>query len=617
LVLLGACKFPELPPLDDGDGGADDGGGDDGGETDPTLTVCPGAAAPDPGAPVCTVTPGNAALLIRGEVLRPRMRQRGGEVLIDASGHIACVGCDCAGSGGAIGATVIDCQGGVISPGLINALDHVSFSGNLPVAAQAERYEHRHDWRRGIRGHTQLTYQSTPTDPVRQWNELRAILAGTTSIVGVGGVNGLARNLDVAAMAGLGSITPRFETFPFGDSSGTQLEGSCAYPQTAPIDISAYDSYYAQIGEGIDGVSRNEFLCAQSTYGILDPDTTFVHGSALLSADLSAIAAARATVVWTPRSDLFLYGDTLRVSSAVRLGVRVGLGNDWVATGSMNMLRELACVRQLNGTYLDELFDDWDIWMLATTFNAEALERDELIGTLKVGALGDVAIFDGRSRGGPAAVIDAAPEDVILVLRGGVAQYGNATLVDALRPGCDALDVCTVAKRACLMPEIATTLTALQTANSTVYPLFFCDQVPSEPTCTPERNGVTPSPVVNGSTRYTGIPNATDRDGDAIADSADRCPDVFDPIRPLDNGVQADSDGDGVGDACDPCPLTVGSTCSPSIRIDDRDGDGHLNWNDNCPDMSNADQADGDGDGRGYVCDPCPAFPNPGITPCP
>ena len=87
---------------------------------------------------------------------------------------------------------------------------------------------------------------------------------------------------------------------------------------------------------------------------------------------------------------------------------------------------------------------------------------------------------------------------------------------------------------------------------------------------------------------YLGSPFSTsksfvagsDKDGDGIIDDNDNCPDTA-------NSDQADADGDGTGDVCD----------------DDRDGDGIANAEDNCPDVSNADQADADGDGTGDVCD--------------
>src|SRR5213075_490936 len=104
-------------------------------------------------------------------------------------------------------------------------------------------------------------------------------------------------------------------------------------------------------------------------------------------------------------------------------------------------------------------------------------------------------------------------------------------------------------KRVCLMSEIGKTYAALQTgAGAGIYPAFSCDAPQNEPSCTPTR-----PLAVNNSTVYSGVPSPADRDGDGIPDATDKCPTVFDPVRPVDNGVQPDTDGDGIGDACDPC----------------------------------------------------------------
>ncbi len=71
-----------------------------------------------------------------------------------------------------------------------------------------------------------------------------------------------------------------------------------------------------------------------------------------------------------------------------------------------------------------------------------------------------------------------------------------------------------------------------------------------------------------------------DADGDGVADAADNCP-------TQSNADQADGDSDGIGDVCDT----------------DLDNDGVSNDADNCPLIANPDQADGDGDGIGDVCD--------------
>ncbi len=81
-----------------------------------------------------------------------------------------------------------------------------------------------------------------------------------------------------------------------------------------------------------------------------------------------------------------------------------------------------------------------------------------------------------------------------------------------------------------------------------------------------------------------------DGDSDDQPDFRDNCPAVS-------NADQADNDGDGIGNACDP---------TPDGDAPDADGDGVADASDNCVNDSNTDQADNDGDGIGNACDPTP-----------
>jgi hypothetical protein len=223
--------------------------------------------------------------------------------------------------------------------------------------------------------------------------------------------------------------------------------------------------------------------------------------------------------------------------------VTIALGTDWLASGSMNMLRELQCADSLNQTYFADPFTDQELWLMATKNAAIAAKYDTEIGELSPGLQGDVAIFAGTTKD-YRAVIEAGVEDVQLVLRGGKVLYGDADLVTALSSSCAALTVCGVDKQICVDTP-AVTLADVQTAAASIYPLFFCKGTTpmEEPSCVPYR-----------STYPDGV-TAGDKDGDGVPDAMDDCPTVFNPVRPMDGTTQADVNMNGVGDACDPTPV--------------------------------------------------------------
>jgi len=537
----------------------------------PMATDMTCATLPPVSSGTCAVTAGSAtSLLLEGEVLTPGTVYHGGQVAINSStGAITCVGCNCA----AGGETVVSCPGASISPGLIDVHDHITYAQNLPTPATTERYDDRQQWRRGYEGHTENNPPGGATNAQIQWAEIRHLMSGTTSLSASGGVAGMVRNLDKSTMLGAG-ITEKalyFDTFPLDDSNGPQTTANCNYgsdtPETA-ADIAQDSAYEPHTAEGVDNYAHNEFLCESSTtYDTMTPGvsndimiakTSMIHAAAMTAADYAAMANAGTGMVWSPRSNISLYGDTARVSVASRLGVNIALGTDWMPSGSMNILRELACASDFNTTYLASYFTPQALWEMVTQNAAKVAKMDSQLGVIATGHLADISVFAAQSGKSPfEAVIDAQPQDVALVMRGGTVLYGDDALVTALNTtSCDAVSVCSTNKRVCVMSEFNTTYTSLASTNSALYPTFECGAPMNEPTCLPTRPN-----SVSGSTVFTGTVTSTDSDGDGIPDAMDNCPTVWNPIRPMDNGAQPDADGDGMGDVCDPCPLDKTNSC--------------------------------------------------------
>jgi cytosine/adenosine deaminase-related metal-dependent hydrolase len=591
----------------------------------PKVTECPRGALSPPASGTCSVTkPGTAGKVFQGTVLAPDEVLHKGEILVDDAGQILCAACDCSADAAYAAATIVTCANGVISPGFINPHEHITYQNNAPIAHPGLRYENRSDWQGG-RGHARLDYKSGANQTVQAYGELRFLMAGTTTMAGGGGIPGLVRNIDTSAdeLEGLPAYPADSDVFPLS-TPGKNLASGCMYSPggTTNAVVSQLDSYLPHISEGIDVEARNEFVCTSAPpTDLIEQQTAIIHGVALNPVDADIVRSNMSKVVWSPRSNVDLYGNTANVTMFDLVGVNIALGTDWVPSGSMNMLRELACADSLNTTYYDKHFTDADLWRMATANAAFAIGADRVVGMLKKGYLADVVIYDGSTNKDFRAVIGAGVEDVALVLRGGKVMYGDDALVsDAALGGgvgCDSLagDVCGKPKKACIDVRIGGSsppnLAAIRTAGEVYYPLFFCKGMTptNEPSCVPSR----PASVL-GSGIYTGAVTADDKDGDGIPDAQDDCPTIFNPIRPMDNGRQADADADGIGDACDICPEDKTQKCAGATG-GDFDGDGIPNGTDNCPEVANPSQADADSDGKGDACDSCAAA-NPGATPC-
>jgi hypothetical protein len=516
------------------------------------VTQCRSLPSPTSGA--CDFTPGEGRLLIRADLLLPGEVLVNGEILVGDDGRIACAACDCSDAPGYAESRTLSCPGSTVSPGLIEGDQSGTFADNAPKDHGVERYEHRHDWRRGLGGHTVLNASSSGNQML--WAEFRALVAGTTSMMGSGSVPGLVRNLDrTGELDGVEGPRWRRNSFPLGDATGDSPPPCDNFEiRTPPL---TGEPQHFTVAEGIDLRASNEHVCLSDDSGVaggedLIPDATMSQAIGLTAQQIQESAAKNASVAWTPRNDISLYGVTAAVTTLHYNDIPILLGTRWAATGSINLLRELACATEFNRDYLDGAFSERDLFHMVTLNTARAAEMDDDIGWLRPGTLADLVLWDSLGGQGYGVVTTGTEQQVLLTVKGGDPLYGDAALMEALGktdPDCETVTVCGQDRRICAVGETGSPLPGDFTT-----PLAACGVPPAgERTCVPSR----PDQLPTQPPSFTGARVAGDLDGDGMANEADNCPRVFNPGLAITGFQQEDSDGDGLGDACDPGPAAL------------------------------------------------------------
>jgi cytosine/adenosine deaminase-related metal-dependent hydrolase len=320
---------------------------------------------------------------------------------------------------------------GLITPGLIDLHNHLAYN-TLPLwLARDDPYQTRYQWPGAA------TYQSDVSNPAQalgiaapgaalRYAEVKAIVGGVTAIQGSPPVTRafpgwMVRNVEKEE---IGTKRPIFQSVL--PATGEQLD-------TTAVRMSEGRSFIYHLGEGVDAKLRDEFTFL-SDHGCVGDGLIGIHSTALTAADFAAWSrSGGGAIVWSPFSNLWLYGGTTDVLSARSVGLRVCLGSDWTPSGSRNVLGELKVAASWNNGALGGALDDADIVEMVTANPGDTLARawGVQVGRLVPGALADIAVFSRRHGDPWRAVLRATERHVRLVVVGGRPAYGNPALLRA------------------------------------------------------------------------------------------------------------------------------------------------------------------------------------------
>lgn len=330
---------------------------------------------------------------------------------------------------------------GTIYPGLFELHNHPSYN-MIPLWNVPRLYECREQWRNACE------YKRFVKDPaallthdplseisraVVRFVECRALLGGVTTTQGLSiksmnsGVRaayaGLVRNVELPDDRSWPAAEDRIDNFTSFDQV-KEIYG--------PLRGDMQKPFLLHLSEGVDDRSRSFFESLKAPDGsyLIGPNLVGIHGTALNKEQMKRMKDGSG-IVWSPLSNLLLYGSTTDVETALQDGVRVALGSDWGPSGTKNLLGELK-IAKIVSAHLGNLISDRDLVRMVTSTPAQMMSWSKFLGTVEVGKIADLLVLDGVSKDPYAQVIEARESDVVAVLINGRPRAGRATVINPL-----------------------------------------------------------------------------------------------------------------------------------------------------------------------------------------
>jgi 5-methylthioadenosine/S-adenosylhomocysteine deaminase len=368
---------------------------------------------------------------LRGCVLTPDGALPDGYVVVDG-GQIAEV------TAQRPDGTRVHDTGGVILPGLIDLHGHPEFNVFAPWEAP-QQFTNRYQWRASepyhalVRDPQNVLLTKLPPHTQLRYAEIRALVGGVTAIQGSSGKDrrtdeALVRNVDLQIF---GQHRAR-AMIDLPSRAGSGQAGQQLARYLDDIGHGKVDAFYVHLAEGQpdDPRSLREFDHLVEL-GALTRATIVIHGTALTPAQLGRLKEEARGLVWSPQSNLRLYGATTNVAAALDAGLPVALGADWLPSGSTSLLAELKVARHELARQGHPIATR-DLVHMVTAGAADLAGLGDRLGRLAPGRPADILVLERHVADPYDNVCLADPSWVDLVLIGGDLTYGRAEWIRAL-----------------------------------------------------------------------------------------------------------------------------------------------------------------------------------------
>lgn len=357
-------------------------------------------------------------------------------------------------------APLVDCGIDYVFPGLIDLHSHIAYNA-LPLwthPAQTEPFLHHDIWPGRSSYGPKVSWPAWvlakgAPESLMTYVQARALAGGTTTIQGWPSINRrpanqLVRNADDQSFDGLPD--------PVVTSTLTLAEADL---RSKAQRLAQGKGFIYHCSEGLDtSIVTREFDHLRNTNclreGLIGIHMTSLQPHHFTQWSLQARTegdAGPGSLVWSPFSNLWLYGETTKVPAAIDAGVTICLGTDWGPSGTKNLLGELKVARIVcdSNSAADPGWNlsNFDLVKMVTANPGDTLSRlwPRTVGRLQPQSLADIVVVSNNNADPWANLVAAREEDIQLVAVGGDPRYGQQTLLEAA--GKENLSAVTVGKQ--------------------------------------------------------------------------------------------------------------------------------------------------------------------------
>ncbi|HJT35309.1 MAG TPA: amidohydrolase family protein [Pirellulales bacterium] len=376
---------------------------------------------------VTCVVPVSAAApwAVHGDIVTER-GSRKGTVVFDDSGILGVMYDDTAGERTTVSADARQVEhGGYIFPGLIDCHNHAQWNA-IPSWRSDRKYRDRYEWQndRAYEKKVKQPYyaqieRNNLSYAALKYAEIRAVVGGTTALQSSYPVDVpplLVRNLDSEYQTD-SKVTSILQTTP---EERFRFRLGLASGKIRRIFLHVAE------GRRDDLESRSEFG-SLTNQGWLRPGIVVIHGTALSGDEFQQMPKNGVGLVWSPRSNLVLYGETTNIADAIDQEVIVALAPDWSITGSNNALEEMKFAHAYSKARLppQRRLSAQRLFKMVTVDAAKVAGLEERLGAIRHGNAADLVLAP-KLHGDPfESLLLTFPRHIQLVFIDGVPVYGD------------------------------------------------------------------------------------------------------------------------------------------------------------------------------------------------